>query len=116
MEIIKYPIRLGQDTSEGDNMTGKTRQEKIFALVAKWQNNDRVPVSFDDWWTQVVEEDDLEGWVNFNIKDYLEHCLTETWGGTDVFDDEEKKVIRSILKETEKIMSMEEPSEGKVVQ
>ena len=47
--------------------------------------------------------------MNFNIKDYLEHCLTETWGGTDVFDDEEKKVIRSILKETEKIMSMEEP-------
>lgn len=110
MEIIKYPIRLGQDTSEGDTMTGKTRQQQIFALVAKWQNNDRIPVSFDDWWPQVMEGDDLEGWVNFNIKDYLEHCLTETWGGTDVFDDEEKKVIRSILKETEKIMSMEEPS------
>ena len=66
MEIIKYPIiRLGQDTSEGDTMTGKTRQQQIFALVAKWQNNDRIPVSFDDWWPQVMEGDDLEGMGEF---------------------------------------------------
>lgn len=108
MEIIKYPIRLGQDTSEGDTMTGKTRQQQIFALVEKWNDNDRIPVSFDDWDAVVIEQNDLEGWVSFNITDYLDWCIVNrNWHGYN-FNDEEIVTMKGILKETKKIMSMEE--------
>ena len=108
MEIIKYPIRLGQATSEGDTMTGKTRREKIFALVAKWNDDDRIPVSFDDWQPVVIEQNDLESWVSFNITDYLDWCVANrNWHGFN-FNDEEIVTMKEILKETEKIMSMEE--------
>ncbi len=103
MEIIKYPARLGQDISEGDTMTGKTRQQQIFALVEKWNDNDRIPVSFDDWDAVVIEQNDLEGWVSFNITDYLDWCI-----GMDLFTTEEIAIAKGILKETKEIMSMEE--------
>ena len=82
-----------------------TRQEQIHALVSKWADSTRIPVSFDDWDAQVVEDGDLEGWVVFNIINYGQWCLDNE----SHFTDEERATIESIIKETNEIMESDSP-------
>lgn len=85
-----------------------TQQERIHALVSKWADSTRIPVSFDDWDAQVVEDGDLEGWVEFNIREYLHYTISDECerdhGWT--FTDEERATIESIIKETNEIMGV----------
>ena len=83
------------------------RQQKIHAIVSEWNDNDRIPVSFDDWEAQVIEDNDLEGWVEFNIYEYLTYTISDEckrdhgW----IFSDEEVKIIEKIVEDVKEVMS-----------
>lgn len=81
-------------------LSSDDRREKIHAIVAKWEDDDRIPLSFDDWQPVVIEQNDLEEWVSFNITDYLDWCI-----GMDLFTTKEVAIAKGILKEVKEIMA-----------
>ena len=93
------------------SMRGKVME--IHKLVEKWESSDRIPLSFDDWNTQVIGDGDLKGWVEFNITGYLEWCIDynenpadhkfehgESW-----LSDDEIVTMRNIIAEVEEVMA-----------
>ena len=86
---------------------------EIHNLVEKWESSDRIPLSFDDWNTQVIGDGDLEGWVEFNITGYLDYLLSYHRGeaedqgahGDPWFSDDEIVTMRNIIAEVEEVMA-----------
>ena len=93
------------------SMRGKVME--IHNLVEKWESSDRIPLSFDDWNTQVIEDGDLEGWVEFNITGYLDYLLSYHRGeaedqgahGDPWLSDDEIVTMRNIIAEVKEVMA-----------
>ena len=89
------------------------RTQKIHAIVSRWADSTRIPLSFDDWEPQVVEDGDLEGWVEFNINEYLDYILSYQRGeaedqgahGEPWLSADEQKIINDILDEVAEVMA-----------
>lgn len=93
------------------SMRGKVME--IHNLVEKWESSDRIPLSFDDWNTQVIGDGDLKGWVEFNITGYLNYLLSYHRGeaedqgahGDPWLTDAEQETMLSIIKKAEEVIA-----------